>query len=308
MKLLLENWRKYLEEGKSVSKTDIHKLADDKGILWDDDRDFKSWSEELTGKSCLDKMTGDDLETVHKALEKRPSQLSKLKEDEESRARFAKGVEKIDPDLKDTNRKDRYDNILMTKRGRSLKKLFAQEANRAFMNSLTTVHWTEANDIWRIIKNHQSLRRDELSCNAFLKPSDITKIGPWGLRWGLVIKGHISLLANDMDDIATGTGRSYKGRDQAERTASSGANKGVLKIGYAGDYERFKIIVLDKEDFDPRMSGPASKNEALVDNWKIEAIIVAEKQSSKQSLIEKHLEAAGMDVPVGTVDEIRKAL
>ena len=84
MKLLLENWRKYLEEGKSVSKTDIHKLADDKGILWDDDRDFKSWSEELTGKSCLDKMSDDDLETVHRALEKRPSQLSKLKEDEEN--------------------------------------------------------------------------------------------------------------------------------------------------------------------------------------------------------------------------------
>tara|TARA_R110001599_G_scaffold73776_1_gene203910 strand:- start:145 stop:873 length:729 start_codon:yes stop_codon:yes gene_type:complete len=231
-----------------------------------------------------------------------------LEEDEESRARFAKGVEKIDPALRDFDPDDRFDNVLMAKKGRPLKKLFAQEADQAFMNSLTTVHWTGANDIWLMIKNYQSLRRDELSCNAFLKPSDITDIGPFGQRWGLVVKGHISLLANNMDDIATGTGRSYKDREQAERTASSGANKGVLKIAYAGDYERFKIIVLDKEDFDPIMSGPASKNEALVDNWKIEAIIVSPKQSSKQSLIEKHLEAAGMDVPVGTVDEIRKAL
>ena len=66
-----------------------------------------------------------------------------LEEDEESRARFAKGVEKIDPALRDFGPKDRFDNILMAKKGRSLKKLFAQEADRAFMNSLTTVHWTK---------------------------------------------------------------------------------------------------------------------------------------------------------------------
>ena len=232
-----------------------------------------------------------------------------LEEDAESRERFAKGVEKIDPALRNFGPKDRFDNILMAKKGRSLKKLFAQEANRAFMNSLTTVHWTQANDIWRIIMNHQTLRRDELSCNAFLKPSDIAEVGPFGRRWGLVVKGHISLLANDMDDIATGTGRSYKDPEQAERTASSGANKGVLKIGYAGDYEKYKIVVLDKEDWQPDTGNHgAYRNEALVDNWKIEAVIVSPKQSRKQILIEKHLEAAGMDVPVGTVDEIRKAL
>jgi len=232
-----------------------------------------------------------------------------LEEDEESRARFAKGVEKIDPTLRDFDPDDRFDNVLMAKKGRPLKKLFAQEADQAFMNSLTTVHWTGANDIWLMIKNYQSLRRDELSCNAFLKPSDIAEVGGFGQRWGLVVKGHISLLANDMDDIATGTGRSYKDPEQAERTASSGANKGVLKIGYAGDYKKFKIIVLDKEDWQPDTGNHgAYRNEALVDNWKIEAIIAAPKQSRKQSLIEKHLEAAGMDVPVGTVDEIRKAL
>jgi hypothetical protein len=71
MKLLLENWREYLEEDKAVSKKAVHKLADDKGIPWDDDPDFKRWTEELTGHSCLDKMTDDDLETVYKALEKR---------------------------------------------------------------------------------------------------------------------------------------------------------------------------------------------------------------------------------------------
>ena len=232
-----------------------------------------------------------------------------LEEDAESRERFAKGVEKIDPTLRDFGPKDRFDNVLMAKKGRSLKKLFAQEADRAFMNSLTTVHWTQANDIWRIIMNHQTLRRDELSCNAFLKPSDIAEVGAFGQRWGLVVKGHISLLANDMDDIATGTGRSYKDPEQAERTASSGANKGVLKISYAGDYKKYKIVVLDKEDWQPDTGNHgAYRNEALVDNWKIEAVIVSPKQSRKQILIEKHLEAAGMDVPVGTVDEIRKAL
>ena len=232
-----------------------------------------------------------------------------LEEDAESRERFAKGVEKIDPALKGFGSKDRFDNILMAKRGRQIKKLFAQEADKAFMNSLTTVHWTGAGSLIQLIKNHQSLRRDELSCNAFLAPSDIPERGPMGQRWGLVLKGHISLLANDMDDIATGTGRSYKYPEQAERTASSGANKGVLRIKQPEQYEKRKIIVLDKEDWQPDTGNhDAYRNEALVDNWRIEAIILSPKQFRIQATIEQALEEAGMDIPVGTVDEIRKAL
>ena len=71
MKLLLENWQKYLEESfddKSVSIKDVHELADTLNIPWDDNAEFMRWTEELTGESHLDKMTGEELSVVYTAL------------------------------------------------------------------------------------------------------------------------------------------------------------------------------------------------------------------------------------------------
>jgi len=73
MKLLLENWRGYLKESsdKSVSIKYVHDLADKLGISWDDDAEFMSWTEELTGKSHLDRMTNKELSIIHTALKKK---------------------------------------------------------------------------------------------------------------------------------------------------------------------------------------------------------------------------------------------
>jgi hypothetical protein len=70
MKLLLENWRGYLNEER-ISVEDIHNRADKLGIPWDDNTEFMNWTEELTGKSHLDKMTNEELSIVYTALEKR---------------------------------------------------------------------------------------------------------------------------------------------------------------------------------------------------------------------------------------------
>ena len=70
MKLLLENWREYLNEER-ISVEDIHKRADELGIPWDDDDKFMSWTKELTGKSHLDKMTREELSIIYAALKKR---------------------------------------------------------------------------------------------------------------------------------------------------------------------------------------------------------------------------------------------
>jgi len=66
MKLLLENWREYLNE---ISIKDIHKRADELEIPWDDDAEFMRRTKKLTGESHLDKMTSEELEKVYKALE-----------------------------------------------------------------------------------------------------------------------------------------------------------------------------------------------------------------------------------------------
>jgi hypothetical protein len=74
MKLILENWQKYLKESsedKPVSIKDVHELADTLNIPWDDDAEFMSWTEELTGESHLDKMTREELSIIYAALKKR---------------------------------------------------------------------------------------------------------------------------------------------------------------------------------------------------------------------------------------------
>jgi len=70
MKLLLENWRKYLKEEK-ISVDDIHKRADKLGIPWNNDAEFMAWTKELTGESHLDDLTDEELSKVYAALERR---------------------------------------------------------------------------------------------------------------------------------------------------------------------------------------------------------------------------------------------
>jgi hypothetical protein len=70
MKLLLENWREYLNEER-ISVEDIHNRADKLGITWDDDDEFMSWTKKLTGESHLDKMTNEELSIIYTALKKR---------------------------------------------------------------------------------------------------------------------------------------------------------------------------------------------------------------------------------------------
>ena len=59
------------EKGESVSIKDVHELADTLNIPWDDDAEFMSWTEELTGESHLDKMTREELSVIYAALKKR---------------------------------------------------------------------------------------------------------------------------------------------------------------------------------------------------------------------------------------------
>ena len=70
MKLLLENWREYLNEEK-ISVEDIHNRADKLGIPWDDDDKFMRWTKKITDKSHLDDLTDEERTKIYAALEKR---------------------------------------------------------------------------------------------------------------------------------------------------------------------------------------------------------------------------------------------
>ena len=147
--------------------------------------------------------------------------------------------------------------------GRIMKKAFAKHADRNFIDTLELVHWSK--DLSKIIKMLKSpSSRDELSAAAYL-PGEMPGNSAFG-KYGIVINGYITLLANDMDALQTGYSEFYKKADP-ERVKSSGANKG---IGNVND----ESIVLSREDWDPN---DFLGNEALVDNWEATGVIVPDE-------------------------------
>ena len=174
----------------------------------------------------------------------------------------------------DKHRRSDFNADLQFDSGRELKKAFHKHADRAFLDTLTTVHWTDyPGELKKLIKGSS---RDEVSTSAYL-PGELENTGTGAMgEFGLEIKGHISLLANNMDWVVTGGISDFwlLDRQEPHRTASSGRNKGVKKTytpqGYARDNA---IVVLDKADWNPVGADEGiTNNEALVDNWKPVAI------------------------------------
>ena len=147
------------------------------------------------------------------------------------------------------------------KRGRPLKQIWAKHVNRPWVQSLTYVHWTDEELVWDFYDACQKgYSKDEISCSAYLDRSDISINKDYG-PFGFILKGHVSLLGQDMDKMYTGSREELYGLDHAEQMEkSSGMAKGV-KVAAADTY------ILDKQDF------RGIKNEALLDNWKAVALI-----------------------------------
>lgn len=191
--------------------------------------------------------------------------------------------------------------ILKLKLGRDIKKLYNKHVDRQFLQSLKTIHWTKktgAFDILKTFLKSNAATRDELSCAAYLSGETVDET-TWG-DYGLVVKGYVSLLANDMNSLYSGSGEAYAVADPA-RTKSSGSNKGVGSVDPCGDHAIDRIFVFDQDDWSPKeRSGRA--NEALVDNWKLVAFICPpERISSFKDIINNKL---GMsDVQVLTREE-----
>lgn len=191
-------------------------------------------------------------------------------------------------------------------KGKAAKRLFARLADRKFLDSLVTSHWTYS--LGNLIQLLKSPPNSEISCNVTRER--IPSNGRFGL-YGVVVKGHITFLANDMDDVYSGT---YKGywADNGEmpyffdsvvtdkesekwyknflkqRQRTSGVNK-----GFQGT---LRSVVLDEEDFRENVN-----NEALVDNWKPLAIIVP--LPAEQEKIREFTKTF-----VGSSDEVREYL
>lgn len=181
------------------------------------------------------------------------------------------------------------------KAGRKIKKIFAKYADRDFLNSLVTVHWLNSS---RLRKAIETPRKNEMSVAAYL-PRNFESSPSYIV--GLLIKGHITLLANEMDDLYTGYGRAVEKYTSQHRTKSSGVNKGVGIVYAPEEYASREILVLDAEDFKQNPS-----NEALVDNWEIIGIIVESEDFIPE--VEREIEGLNMKHLIMTVDEAMEKL
>lgn len=185
--------------------------------------------------------------------------------------------------------------------GKAAKRLFAKYADRKFLDSLVTVHWAEDLPAILELADNVSARNDEISCNAAL--GMVPSSGQFGYH-GLVVKGYITFLANNMDHVYSGTYDDYipgSNKTQPPRIASDKMPTADIdffsskikinrkEVETARDWytnfmnQRRKTsginkginahstvasVVLDDEDFRQEEG-----NEALVDHWKPLAIV-----------------------------------
>jgi len=164
--------------------------------------------------------------------------------------------------------------------GRTLKKVFAKNADRKFIDSLVTMHYSRLANQLRLLQSWSEGKagRDELSCAAFLpeQPKEEMLSSFAGGECALEVKGHITVLAGSMDDLVTGNIKLLRRHLGTSRTRDSGLNKGIASSSYVrkaflnpNDIISGNLI-LDKEDYIERAPTDSSRGnvtEALVDNW-----------------------------------------
>ena len=173
--------------------------------------------------------------------------------------------------------------------GRVVKKIWAKHVDRAFVDSLIYVHYTDPTDF----KYGDTAKyfipggsKDEISCEAF-DDERLVRYKSFHGSMGLIIQGHVTLLANDENKVYTSSSKYYD-MELPNLKNTSGINKGVTE--YIAD-----TYVLDKESF-VRPRSEASRNEALLDNWKVVAVLCDDRR--QRSSLKKFLQEEGYDVPV----------
>ena len=138
---------------------------------------------------------------------------------------------------------------------RTVKRIWNEEADHAFMDSIVKIHWIRAfNDRTAVAKIRDFLsisRRNDLATTGYLPDSD-EFVADWGL-YGVVVKGRTTFAANNMETIASGYGKRIPD-DVRQKYASSGVPKRptmfreIEKI--LGPMSKADDYILDRESFD----------------------------------------------------------
>ena len=152
------------------------------------------------------------------------------------------------------------------KRGRNVKQVWAKHVDREFVDSLVYIHWMHSEEVLPFLLASEPPNKDELSCSAYINGKLVA--GHNMGSFGVIVRGHVTLLGNSMDAMYTGN-RDVIDQVFPDMKKTSGIAKGV-------SVAEMDTYILSKEDF----TGPKSKydeNEALLDNWEVIALFCDRK-------------------------------
>ena len=262
MKLILESWRKFVAE--SEEDFEPHMMYDPK-----------------TGKSEKAETYERHLELDKKGwVHEKPEET--IDEDAIGMAQDLAGSGELGADKV-------YAYPLPKASGRAIKDAFRKNADHQWLATLSTVHWAYDTSGIRDVINSS---KDELSAVMNLPGERFVQAGEYPL--GILVKGRITLATNEQDKLYSGGYHDYVGSDNEEEAAkqvhrrkSSGVNKRPM---VSKDFSRYGKLqrgnkhmekmaisaipyVLDQETWNPEET--KTNNEALVDNWKPIAFVVA---------------------------------
>lgn len=147
------------------------------------------------------------------------------------------------------------------KKARNAKRIWSDEADHSFFDSLIKVHWFQHSPLAGLDWILTSSGKDEISTMLYLPGSEITS--SWA-NVGVVVQGHVTIAANSMDSLVSG----YKSRkDLAGKYAASGVPKRPTRM----TRKQTSNYILDRDSFKETSQG---HNEGIVDNWKPVALVL----------------------------------
>jgi hypothetical protein len=147
-------------------------------------------------------------------------------------------------------------------KARHAKRSWSEEADIAFFQSLTKIHWFQIEPAQRLRKILSASGKDEISTSAYRSGKQLHN--DWGFV-GIELQGRPTLAANDMDHVYSGYSEDIKPEDVEKHKSSGLPRRATMFInakGYSLDAESFK---------------DGSRSEIILDNWKPVALILTDR-------------------------------
>jgi hypothetical protein len=148
---------------------------------------------------------------------------------------------------------------------RSVKQIWAAEADHEFMSNVIKIHWLKRAGLQEKLQNFLNMSgRDEISTMGYL-PGAETFMANWG-PIGVVVQGRTTLAANRMSTLLSGYGERLSPEISNKYAASGTPKRATFFAGTAAQYETSLAdeYILDRASFDPAQQGG---NEFIVGNW-----------------------------------------